>query len=135
MKHYAMSMDSDNSDFSNCNMGLKYSPDVFGYLSFWKSFLLCNRKKSCLTEKMNSIMPPFPCINKKVGVVILWSGKGSKNACLDILLPAVVRSVLARSFWQAYSFQTLSKLSRHLKSLLPVSHLSLTCAVEGMFID
>lgn len=63
------------------------------------------------------------------------SGKGSKNVCLDIPLPAVVASVLASSFWQAYSFQTVSELSRHLKSLLPVSHLSLTCSVEGMFID
>lgn len=105
------------------------------FATFWKLFLLRIRKKSCLTKKMNSIMPPFPSINKKVGVVNAVSGKGSKNVCLDIPLPAVVGSVLASSFWQAYSFQTLFKLSRHLKSLLPASHLSLTCSVEGTFID
>jgi len=92
-------------------------------------------EKSSLTKKISSIMPPFPCINKKVGVVVLWSGKGSKNACLDVPLPAVVGGVLASSFWQAYSFQTLFKFSRSLKSLLPASHLSLTCNVEAMFID
>lgn len=78
VKCYVLPMDSDNSVFSTCKMGLKCSPDVFGYLSIWKSFLLCNRKKICLTKKTNSIMPPFPCINKKVGVVILCLGKEAK---------------------------------------------------------
>lgn len=110
VKCYAMPMDSDNSDFSNCKMGLKCSPDVFGQLSFWKSFLLCNRKKSCVTKKMSSIMPPFPCINKKVGVVILCLGKKAKmhawishcRLLQGMCLPAVSGKLLLFQTLQAF---------------------------------